>query len=734
MKKFPFYRQLDQSDCGPTCLRMIAKYYGRVYSRELLRERCHITKQGVSALGITEAADSIGLRSLFVTVDYDSLRDEVPFPAIAHWRERHFIVITDVTKKHVKVADPAFGHIQYEKKDFLAGWLPGKSKLGEDKGGVILMEPAPDFYERPIEDVHKKQSWIKFLISYLRPFRNYINQLMIGLLVVSIIQLIFPFLTQSLVDYGIRNQNINFIYLILIAQVTLFLSQSSAEIIRGWLLLHLGTRVNISILSDFLNRLLKLPIPFFDGKSSGDILQRLQDSERLEQFLSSTTLNVLFSIVNLVLFGAILLYYNLSIFLIFAVGSILYVAWVLLFLKRRAVLDFMRFDQSAETSSNVLTMINGVEEIKLNNSNRRRRWEWEASQIKLFKISIKSLALSQYQNRGGAIINELKNILITAIAAKSVVDGYITLGVMLAVQYIIGQLNGPINNLVTFITSAQDSKISLERLNEVHEIQEENPADADRVKDLDGLQDLRVDKVSFRYGGPSFPYVLQGMSFSIPKNKVTAVVGASGSGKTTLLKLLLKFYEPQSGKVYVGGHDLSKVDTIAWRRKCGVVMQNGYIFGDTIVRNITESDSQSYVDKEKLLRAVRIANIEELIESFPAGYNSRIGASGIQLSGGQKQRILIARAVYKDPDYLFFDEATSALDANNEEEIINNLNAFYQNRTVLVIAHRLSTVRDADQIIVMEKGQIIEVGDHDELTQKKGAYYTLVKNQLELGN
>ena len=410
----------------------------------------------------------------------------------------------------------------------------------------------------------------------------------------------------------------------------------------------------------------------------------------------------------------------------------MYIAWVLMFLKRRAVLDFMRFDQSSDTSSSVLTMINGIEEIKLNNSQRRRRWEWEASQIKLFKISLKSLALAQYQFRGGAIINEFKNILVTAIAAKSVVDGDISLGMMLAIQYIIGQMNGPINNLVSFVTSAQDSKISLERLTEVHSIDPENSKS--HIVDYKSSDSINIENLSFQYGGPSFPYVLKDLSISIPEKKITAIVGASGSGKTTLLKLLLKFYEPQAGNIKIGNIDLKKMDSTMWRKKCGVVMQNGYIFGDTIVRNITESDSQNAVDKSRLYNAVKIANLEETIESFPAGYNSRIGASGIQLSGGQKQRILIARAVYKNPEYLFFDEATSALDANNEKKIVDNLSSFYKNRTVLVIAHRLSTVRDADQIIVMESGKIIEVGNHEDLTRKKGSYYTLVKNQLELGN
>jgi ATP-binding cassette subfamily B protein len=713
---------------------MIAKYYGKLYSREYLREKCYITRQGVSVLGINEAAESIGMSTVAVAVDFKTLQEDVPLPCIAHWRERHFIVIYKIKRDKVYVADPLFGLVTYSSQQFINGWIAGKRKLVEEKGGLILLEPTPAFYEREEDQHGEEKSWLRFLYSYLRPYKSYVGQLLLGLLISSVIQLMFPFLTQSLVDRGIRNQNLNFIYLILIAQLTLFFSQSAVEIIRGWLLLHLGSRINILIVSDFLTKMLRLPISFFDAKTTGDILQRLNDSERIEQFLSSSTLNILFSLFNLLIFGLVLAYYHIVIFVTFLIGACLYMSWVLLFQRKRAVLDFIRFDQSAGASSSVLTLVNGIQEIKLNNSQKRRRGEWEANQIKLFKTSVKGLALAQYQARGGAIINELKNILITFLAAKSVADGQISLGMMLAIQYIIGQLNVPINNFISFVRSGQDAKISIERLKEIQNIEEERGAEDNLFTAVPESRSIHIKDLSFQYGGPSFPYVLQNLNLLIPEGKVTALVGTSGSGKTTLLKLLLKFYEPQKGEINVSGTKLSNIDTTLWRSRCGVVMQDGYIFGDTILRNITESDAEGYVDKEKLIEAVRIANIENMIESFPAGYNTRIGSSGIQLSGGQRQRILIARAIYKNPDYLFFDEATSALDANNEKTIMENLSNFFQNKTVIIIAHRLSTVKNADQIIVMENGRITEIGTHEELTLHRKAYYTLVKNQLELGN
>ncbi len=728
---FPFYRQLDQMDCGPTCLRMVSKYYGKSYSVDFLRKKANITREGVSMSGIAEAAEAIGYHTLAVSLDYKTMVDEVPLPCIAYWRQRHFVVVHRIKKDTVYVADPAHGLVKYSKPDFLNGWI-GKNADEDSLGYLLLLEPTPRFHENDIED--KRAYGFKFLFWYFRPYKKYIAQLLLGLLVGSLLQLIFPFLTQAVVDYGINYQNLNFIYLILIAQLTLFISQTTVDLIRGWILLHMTSRININLISDFLIKLMRLPIAFFDSKNTGDIIQRIYDHDRIQDFLSSTTLNTLFSAFNLIVFGFVLAYYNLTIFAIFFIGSFVYIGWTLLFLKKREELDYKRFDQAADNQSSIYQLISGMQEIKLNGSERRRRWEWEAIQVKLFKVSIKSLALSQTQNTGGQFFNELKNILITFIAAKSVIDGSLTLGMMLSVQYIIGQLNLPINNFITFIQTGQDAKISLERLSEIHAKDDEEGQDEDIIKELPESRDIRIKNLSFRYGGRSSPKVLDNIDLTIPEGKVTAIVGASGSGKTTLIKLLLKFYEPTEGKIMVDKINLKNMGTNFWRKNCGSVMQDGFLFGDTISRNITESDSEGIIDKKRLLHAVDVANIDSFIEQLPSGFNTKIGSSGTNISGGQKQRILIARSVYKNPNYIFFDEATSALDANNEKVIMDKLERFYEGKTVVVVAHRLSTVKNADQIIVLDTGKIIERGDHKELTKKKGLYYSLVKNQLELGN
>ena len=730
LKKFPFYRQLDQMDCGPTCLRMIAKYYGRSYATDFLRRKANITREGVSLGGIAEAAESIGFHSLAVSIDFKTLEEEVPLPCIAHWRQRHFVVVHAIKKGQVYVADPAHGLVKYGKREFISGWI-GKNADIEDEGYLLLLEPTPSFYESG-KDVQTEYGF-KFLLWYFKPYKKHLAQLFLGLIVGSLLQLIFPFLTQAVVDYGINYQNLNFVYLILVAQLTLFVSQTTVELIRGWILLHVTSRVNINLISDFLIKLMRLPIAFFDSKNTGDIIQRIYDHNRIQNFLSTTTLNTLFSAFNVVIFGVILAYYNLGIFLVFLFGSILYIGWTLLFMKKRAELDYKRFDQSSDNQSSLYQLISGMQEIKLNGSERRRRWEWEAIQVRLFKISIKGLSLSQTQNTGGRFLNELKNILITFIAAKSVIDGDLTLGMMLSVQYIIGQLNLPINNFITFIQSGQDAKISLERLSEIHSKEDEENPYEDNITELPENKSIEFRDVSFRYGGTSSPLVLDNLNFEIPEGKVTAIVGASGSGKTTLVKLLLKFYEPSEGVIQVGNTRLKNLNTTVWRRACGSVMQDGFLFGDTIARNITESDSEGVISKERLIHAVSVANIEDFIEEQPSGYHTKIGSSGVNISGGQRQRILIARSVYKDPKYIFFDEATSALDANNEKTIMENLEEFYKGKTVVIVAHRLSTVKNADQIIVLEKGKIIEQGTHRELAKKKGAYFTLVKNQLELG-
>ncbi|NIG56554.1 peptidase domain-containing ABC transporter [Chitinophaga sp. Cy-1792] len=731
-KQFPFFKQLDQMDCGPTCLKMITSYYGKNIDRDYLREKAALNKTGVSMAGIAEAAENLGIQSLVVLSDYEMLANEIPLPCIAFWRQRHFIVVYKIDNKNVYVADPAFGLIKYSKEEFLKGWLTTPTQGRETSEGVLMvLEPGTEFHES--EEEQQKKSKISFLFPFITPYRKLIIQLFIGLFIGSIIQLIFPFLTQAIVDIGINQNNLNFINLVLLGQLVLFISRTFTEILRSWLLLHITTRVNISLLSNFLRKLMKLPIAYFDTKTIGDLLQRIQDNSRIQTFLSTTSLNVLFSSFSIIIFGIVLCYYSIPIFIILITAIIVNSLWVAIFLKRRAALDYKRFDQAAGNQSSTIQLLNGMQEIKLNNSERRRRWEWELIQVRLFKLSMKSLSLSQMQDIGGSFVLQLMNIFITFYAAKQVIYGDFSLGTMLSIQFIIGQVNLPINSFIGFMQASQDARISLERLAEIHNKENEVLPDANLLEELPKNKDIVLKNVCFRYGANSSPWILDNIDLIIPEGKVTAIVGASGSGKTTLLKLILQYYTPDQGGIYVGPHNLNNFHSDHWRRNIGVVMQDGYIFADTIARNVTESDSDGILSRERLQGAIKVANIEGFIEELPNGFKTRIGSSGMSISGGQRQRILIARAVYKDPAFLLFDEATSSLDANNEAIIMENLEDFYRNKTVLIVAHRLSTVKNADQIIVLEKGRIIEQGDHHSLTQKKGAYYTLIKNQLELG-
>jgi ATP-binding cassette, subfamily B, bacterial len=729
-KRFPFYQQLDQMDCGPTCLRMVAQHYGKSYSLQSLREKCHIDREGVSVLGITEAAESIGMRTLVIKLPFDSDNDDnpslqnIPYPCIVHWEQRHFVVVYEANQKYVWVADPAKGKIKMPRKEFEKGWISDG-----DKGIALLLEPAPDFYEEEGEKINK--TGIGFLFKYFRPYRRLIIQLVIGLLLGSLFQLIFPFLTQAIVDIGIENQDINFIYLILMAQLMLFFSQTAVNFIQSWILLHIGTRVNISILSDFLIKLMKLPIAFFDSKMIGDLLQRVYDHERIKTFLTTSTLLTLFSFFNLIIFGIVLLIYNSYIFLIFFIASILYLGWISIFLKKRKVIDYQNFEQMSENRSALIELVQGMQEIKLQNSERRRRWQWMYIQARIFKVNIKALVISQYQDAGAGFITQLKDILISFVAAKAVIDGEMTLGMMLAVQYIIGQLNAPLQQMIAFVRNLQDAEISLERLGEIHDKDDEEDLNEPHLEVIPENSDIKFENVSFQYNKLS-DMVLEDIDLTIPKGKVTAIVGTSGSGKTTLVKLMLGFYAPTKGTIRVGSIGLENISKRLWRSKCGAVMQDGYIFSDTIANNVSESEG--VVDRVKLLKAVKMANIQEFVETLPLHYNSIIGARGNGISQGQKQRLLIARAVYKNPEFLFFDEATNALDARNERVIMENMNEFFQGRTVVVVAHRLSTVKNADQIVVLEKGKIVEYGTHEKLVALKGSYFHLVKDQLELGS
>lgn len=726
LKRFPLIRQLDAMDCGPTCLQMIIKYFGRTYSLPFLRDRCFLTREGVSLLGISKAAESLGLRTLAARIPFDKLTDEVPLPCIAHWQQRHFIVVYDAKPDKIWVADPAHGRITYTRKEFLERWA-----IHNDEGVVLFLETTPEFHHHQEDDPIEKTGF-RFLFSYLLNYKKFLVQLVLGMILGSLLGLILPFLTQALVDFGINNQDINFVYTILAAQLVLFVSRTSVEFIRSWILLHLGTRINISIISDFLIKLMRLPLSFFDTKHLGDLLQRIGDHKRIENFLTSQTLNVLFSLINLVVFGLVLAIYSVQIFVVFLVGSLLSFAWVFLFLKKRRDLDYKRFSDMAENQSNLVQLITGMQEIKLNNCERQKRWEWEHIQAKLFKINLKSLAINQYQQAGSLFLNQSKDIFISFLAAKLVIDGEMTLGMMMAVTYITGQLSSPIDQLISFIQTAQDAKLSLERMGEIHGRDDEESPDEPKLHEFSGKFDLKLENLDFHYEGPHSEKVLDQVNMLIPHNKTTAIVGTSGSGKTTILKLLLKFYEPSKGEIRLGDIGLHNFGADFWRSNCGVVMQDGFIFNDTIARNVALGDE--FIDLPKLMNAVEVANIREFVENLPLAYNTKIGSDGHGLSQGQKQRILIARAVYKDPKYLFFDEATSSLDANNEKTIMENLNKFTQGRTVVVVAHRLSTVKNADQIVVLEKGRIVEEGNHEILTRKKGYYYNLVKNQLELGN
>ncbi len=728
---FPHYHQLDKMDCGPTCLKIVARFYGKHYNVQTLREYCNITREGVSLIGISRAAESIGFRTKGVKISFDQLKNDALFPVIVHWNQSHFVVVYKITgkkgKEIIHVSDPAGGLIKFPRKEFMQCWA-STIEEGEKQGITLLLETTADFYAAK-DEKHNKKSFL-FLFSYLRPYKKLIIQLLLGLILGSLLQLIFPFLTQSMVDKGIGNRNIGFIYLVLIAQLVLTLSRVSVEFIRGWILLHLGTRISISLISDFLIKLMRLPMGYFDSKMVGDLIQRIGDNTRIQNFLTSTTLNVMFSLINLVVFGIVLLYYNLTIFSIFLVGSSIYTLWVWLFMKRREELDYRRFAQMAANQSNVIQLIQGMQEIKLDGCEQQKRWEWERIQEKLFRVSIKGLALSQYQQSGAVLINEIKNIFISVIAAKSVVDGNMSLGMMLAVQYIIGQLNSPIDQLISFFNLTQDAKISLDRLGEVHLRSDEEDLESSSINDITYDKNIELDSLDFRYDEPESELVLNNINLTIEAGKQTAIVGTSGSGKTTLIKLLLGFYPPVNGEIRIGGNSLSTYSISRWRELCGVVMQDGFIYSDSIANNI--APKVEGIDKQRLLNAVTVANIADFIDQLPLGYNTKVGSEGHGLSQGQKQRILIARAVYKDPKFIFLDEATNSLDANNEKVILENLQEFFKGRTVIVVAHRLSTVKNADRIVVLEKGRVVEMGTHKELSELKGAYYTLVKNQLEL--
>ena len=731
MSKFPFVRQRDSMQCGIACLQMICAHYGKKYSQDFLSNICYATTEGVSLLGIKDAAAKIGFYTISGRLTIDEL-SSATLPCILHWNQNHFVVLYKVKKgSKFYIADPGKGLISYTIGEFKQHWI--EVGQGEsEKGIAMFLEPTQAFYDNTNEHETRIEKPFKFLFGYVKQYRKYFFQIILGLFVGSLLQLALPFLTQSIVDIGIKNKDISFIWLILIGQLVITLSRTSVDFIRRWLLLHISMRINISLVSDFFIKLLQLPMSFFDTKLMGDLMQRIGDHSRVNSFLTQQTLNVAFSLISFAVFSCVLLVYNRLIFLIFLIGSILYGGWMALFLRRRKVIDYELFEQQAANNNKTYQFLTSMQEIKLQDCEQRRRWEWEDVQADLFHIQMKSLKLQQTQEAGSIFINELKNIIITVVSATAVINGSLTLGMMLAVQYIIGQLNSPIEQLMHFIYSIQDVKISLERINEIHKKDNEEDFNRSRTDFDNESRDIELSNIDFKYDPHALSKTIEGVNIHIPEGKITAIVGASGSGKTTLIKLMLGYYPVMSGEITIAGHNISEYNLKWWRRQCGVVMQDGVIFSESIARNIAVDDGE--IDEERLEMAAEIANVKDFVMALPLKFNTNIGRDGMGLSQGQKQRILIARAVYKNPKFIFLDEATNSLDASNERAIVENLDKFYKGKTVVVVAHRLSTVKNADQIIVLDKGKVVETGNHKSLTAKRGAYYKLVKNQLELGN
>ena len=733
MKKIAIIHQHDSMQCGIACLQMVCKYFGREYSMDSLSKLCFATTEGVSLLGINEAANTLGLHAACARAT-TSILSEVPLPCILHWNQNHFVVLYKVkNRKKFYVADSGKGLVTYDLNEFKKHWISTRAN-GEDKGIAMFLETTPAFFTYKMkgeENVKEKRSFC-FLFGYVKKYRKYFGQIILGLIVGSLLQLVLPFLTQSIVDVGIKNQDIGFVWLILLGQLMLTISRTAIDFIRRWLLLHISLRINISLVSDFFIKLLKLPMSFFDTKLMGDLMQRMNDHSRVNNFLTQQTLNITFAMLTFMVFSVVLFFYNKLVFAIFLLGSILYGGWMTLFLKRRKVLDYELFEQQAINNNKTYEFITSMQEIKLQDCEQRRRWEWEDTQADLFGVQMKSLKLQQIQEAGSIFINEVKDIIITVVAATAVIHGQMTLGMMLAVQYIIGQLNSPVEQLMNFFYSLQDVKISLERINEIHQMDDENGKEGLKTSIENKDEGINIKNIMFKYDPHALHETIDDVNIHIPQGKVTAIVGASGSGKTTLIRLMLGYYPVLEGQINIGNTDINTINKKWWRRQCGVVMQDGVIFSESIARNIAVDDGD--IDKERLLKAAEIACIKDYVMALPLKFNTKIGRDGVGLSQGQKQRILIARAVYKNPDYIFLDEATNSLDANNERSIVENLDKFYKGKTVVIVAHRLSTVKNADQIVVIDHGKVVEAGNHDSLTAKRGAYYNLVKNQLELGN
>ena len=724
LHRFPTEYQMDAKDCGPASLKMVAKYFGRYYSLQYLRDKCGITKEGVSLLGISAAAESIGLHTAAFKCTIDDVILKVPFPVIIYWNENHFVVVYHASKKHIWVSDPCKGHVKYTRREFMEGWY----LKNEDKGVLLALEPTADFKLSKQEKRQEKDSMISML-RYFMPYKKEFSLIFFVMLVATLLQGILPFISKAVIDIGISTSDVNFINMVLAGNICILLSIMVFSVVRDWILMHITARVNIALISDYLIKLMKLPVTFFENKLLGDILQRAADHERIRSFIMNNSLSLIFSTFTFLLFSIILLVYNHVIFFIFLGGSILYVTWVMLFLSIRKKLDWQYFELLSKNQSYWVETVSAIQDIKIYNYERARRWKWEEIQARLYHVNKRVLAVTNMQNLGAQFIESIKNMAITFFCATAVIRGDITFGVMISTQFIIGMLNGPLIQFINFVVSAQYAKISFLRMNEIRQLEDEDELlSVGSTTILPENKSLILKNVMFQYAA-HLPMVLKNINLHIPENKVTAIVGSSGCGKSTLLKLLIRLYKPSYGSVSMGGMNVTALNLRKWREMCGVVMQDGKIFSDTIKNNIVLDDEK--VDEAQLIKCCQIAQIKDEIDQMPRGFDTEIGEQGRGLSGGQKQRLLIARALYKNPQYLFLDEATNALDTVNEQKIVKALNSAFENRTVVIIAHRLSTIRHADQIVVMNKGEIKEVGTHKSLMSCKGIYSNLVKSQYD---
>lgn len=723
LKKFPFESQMDSMDCGPACLKMICKYYGKYYSLPYLRELCGITRVGASFFDLSNGAEKIGFHTLSVTTDIKNLYEKTPLPCIVQWNSNHFIVVYETTKTKIKVADPAKGMYSYTYENFKKGWY----KKGKEYGVVLAIEPMANFNQIDPEKKIDQGKTYNYVLGYFTPFSKDLITISVIMFFATLLQGLLPFISKSIIDVGIQARDLSFINIVLIANIVIIISLTLSNATRDWLLLHIAARINLSMISDYLIKLMKLPVTFFENKMVGDILQRAQDHERIRSFIMNNSLNLIFSSFTFITFSIILLIYNPTIFFIFILGSLLYILWVLAFLKFRKNLDWESFVLVSQNQSYWVETVGAIQDIKINNYEKSKRWKWEKIQAKLYKVNLKVLNITNAQNIGAQFIMNLKNLTITFFCAGAVIKGQITFGVMISVQFIIGMLNAPLTQFIGFIIAGQYAKISFQRINEIHQLKDEEENFVSNSLEFPQSKSLYIHNLSFQYTQTS-QFVLKQINLSIPEGKMTAIVGESGCGKSTLLKLLLRLYQPTIGEIHIGGMNISNFSLSNWRNQCGVVLQDGKIFNDSILNNIVLNDEE--INYHRLKEAINIAHIGKEIEQLPQGYLTKIGEAGLGLSGGQKQRILIARSIYKSPHYIFLDEATNALDAIHEMAIINALQFAFEKRTLVIIAHRLNTIMNADQIIVLRDGAIQEIGNHEQLFKRKGHYFDLFSKQM----